>query len=439
MSLESLFANMISMSVPATLTVIAVLLFRVCLKKTSKSFSYVIWAVVAFRLLCPISLESPLSLFGLSSLFWEGQTWEIEQPLLISRAEADTPTTTTNVPKNVNAVLFAASAIWLTGTVVMLGFTAVQWLRTRRRIKNAILVKGNLYECDTTSPFVFGLKPKIYIPFRTEQSDLQYILSHERCHIKRFDHIIKPAAFVMLSFHWFNPILWAAYFCFCKDMEMSCDERALAGLGYDAKQGYCLALLSVARKKRTPQVVLLAFGESDIRKRVKNVLNYRKLSKPLTGLTFAFCLLIFIVCATDPVSGRGSGGIIMETQPGQETIYSTLQSLDLPAGHEYSITINNIDSNVYYPLSSIGETEPLQRYIERIMNTGSKRGVFSQVHMYILGILDYGAEYNVVKTETNKDSITYYLAMKGDTHEKDKLQYLSGDFFSADNNDNNIY
>lgn len=125
-------------------------------------------------------------------------------------------------------------------------------------------MEENIYECDRiTEPFVLGFfRPKIYIPFRLEEAEKEYILQHERYHIKRHDHQIKMLAIILLAIHWFNPFVWLAYYLMCRDMEMSCDEQVIIQLGSEIKQDYCNSILGFAMGKRTWALGTLAFGEN---------------------------------------------------------------------------------------------------------------------------------------------------------------------------------
>lgn len=190
---------------------------------------------------------------------------------------------------------------------MMLVYGALAYIQMKRRIATAVRLDGNVYESDAIrSPFVLGfLIPKIYIPFGLADTPCGYILAHERHHIARGDHITKLLAFLALSVHWFNPLVWIAFLLFSKDMEMSCDEHVLRSAKASAKREYSMSMLSVAMNRRFPVPSPVAFGESGVPGRIKNVLRFRRPKRWVTVISVLLCVLVVASCATNPLMQSG--------------------------------------------------------------------------------------------------------------------------------------
>lgn len=315
------FMTLTHMSLTAAVIILAVCLLRLCLKKAPKKYAYWLWAVVAFRLVCPVSFPSVLSVFNLSTastVRTVGPVTEISylpsavaQARRAMQAAPDTWSYISNGGFPWERVFQGAVLLWAVGVGAMLIWAAVSYVRTRRRVAAAVKLGGKIYQCDQLgSPFVLGfLKPKIYIPFGLEGNQLDYVLAHEEYHIKRRDYLVKPLAFLILTVHWMNPFVWLAFCLMNRDMELSCDEAVLAGLSEDARRGYSLSLLSFAENKRFPSPNPLAFGETGIKARVKNVMKYHKTAVWVSLAAAAVCIIAVIACATNP-SAVASIGII---------------------------------------------------------------------------------------------------------------------------------
>lgn len=289
------FLKILNMSITATYVLIAVLILRLLLKRAPKRISYMLWSVLLFRLVCPVSFSSAFSLFNFfnapvadsggieyiskgngltvvpqisSDAGYFGKT---VSPVVTQAAE----TTSVN-PMQV--FLSIGAWVWLAGMAVMLIYSVVSYLRLKRRVSTATLLNGNVFETEEiSSPFVCGFfKPKIYLPVGINETEREYVLLHERTHILRKDHIIKPIAFFALSVHWFNPLMWLAFCLMSRDMEMSCDERVVCELDHEGKARYGETLMRLAIKRPIVAGSPLAFGESTTKGRIKNVLHYKK-------------------------------------------------------------------------------------------------------------------------------------------------------------------
>jgi Antirepressor regulating drug resistance, predicted signal transduction N-terminal membrane component len=284
-----LFAAIFNMSLTASYAALVVLFVRLLLKKVPKIFSYSLWAVVLFRLICPFSFKSVLSLipsrvndvinnvaappnFAPSNI--AGITGGAADPAVQSSVPAVGSVSGVNMHE---LVLQASAYIWLLGIVALLCYGAFSYFKLKRSLSTSTLVDTNIFETDRIqTPFVLGfIKPRIYIPACLSKDELAYILRHEQTHIRRRDYIIKHVAFLALALHWFNPLMWVCYFLMVKDMEMSCDESVMKQSGEDIRKSYSYSLLSLS-VKQSGLISPTTFGEGNVKSRVKNVLNYKK-------------------------------------------------------------------------------------------------------------------------------------------------------------------
>ena len=322
-----LFPEILNMSLTGSIVILAVLVIRFFLRKAPKKWSYLLWLVVAFRLICPVSLPSPVSLLGAvhAPVTTQGTIEYIPQTIVRpqtptvspvipsptpSTSNAVTPNITTPVPQPPAApkpvsVTDILPVIWLIGMAVVLIYSVASYLRLRRRLTEAILYHDNVWQSDKVhSPFILGLfRPRIYIPFGLDEQTMRYVLAHEHCHLRRKDHIIKPLAFLLLTLHWFNPLCWLAFHLMGRDMEMSCDEQVLAQEDGDRKV-YSTALLSFAANRRFPAPSPLAFGEGEVRPRITNALNWKAPKVWVTAAAGVLCVVVLLLCAFNPKSAE---------------------------------------------------------------------------------------------------------------------------------------
>lgn len=294
MWIDALFQTVLNMSLTASLVIFFVLCARVLLKKAPKVFSYALWAVVLFRLLCPVSLASGFSLLGVMDLSVTDSGRIAYIPSAVEFAGISTETLPeSSIIQSVGAAFpkgdeaasvdaiqiytFIAAVIWLCGVLLLIAYSMLQYVKLHRRLAGAVLLNKNIYLADYIgSAFVLGLfHPVIYLPSALDKKEQEYITQHERCHIRRGDHVVKLFAFAALCIHWFNPLVWAAFVLSGKDMEMSCDEAVMKEMGSDIRSDYAESLLRLSAGHKGVSAPL-AFGEGDVRSRIKNVLSYKK-------------------------------------------------------------------------------------------------------------------------------------------------------------------
>lgn len=311
--MTDIFLRIVELSWQAGVLALAVMLARLALRRAPKWAVCLLWALVAVRLVLPFSLQSPVSLQAVQSpvtavLYELPQTQEAAQKtdevLSGGPAEPVTPLPPTEIvtaqpvpaPKPAMTVSLLA-AIWLAGVVMMLTYMLVSYLGIYRRVCTAVRLEDNVYRCGSWgTPFVLGLlRPRIYVPEGMDDTALPQVLAHERCHIRRGDHIVKPLAFLLLALHWFNPVLWAAYVLLGRDMENACDERVLRGVDGAGRAAYSRALVACAVRQRPAAVCPLAFGEVAVQERVKNAMNGKK-PAVWAAVLLAIAAVVIAVC-----------------------------------------------------------------------------------------------------------------------------------------------
>ena len=279
--MDSLFTSVLEISWQAGLIALAVIVVRPLLRRAPRRAVCMLWLLVALRLLLParLTVESPVSLQQPESPPIQAyQELRQQEKVYVSappeqRLEMAGPAAAQGF-----ALLDQLPAIWLTGVGCMALYMALSLLRMRWRLRAAPRIQDNVYRCtDWSTPFVLGVfAPRIYVPETVSEQDFPQVLAHERCHIRRWDHVWKPLAFLLLAVNWFNPVLWAAYVLLGRDMERACDEMVLKNATPAQRAAYSRALVSCAAQPKMAAVCPLAFGEVAVKERVKSVLNYKK-------------------------------------------------------------------------------------------------------------------------------------------------------------------
>ena len=248
-------------------------------------------------------------------------------------------------------------AVWLAGMLVVFGIGMASYARIRRLVGQAVLLEGNVWECDgITTPFVLGIvRPRIFVPFRLEEEHKKYVLEHERQHVKRLDPLTRLLAYALLAVYWMNPLVWISYVCFVRDQEMRCDEAVLSSLGAESKKGYGLTLLAFATEQRFVGFSPVAFGESDAEKRIKNVLNYKKPGFWAVLAAALILLFVAIVCLTSAKNKK--------EQDGQSQTESTQSATGTEGKQEAEKTVEDqiiYQSSVFADLDGDGVKEQIQ-------------------------------------------------------------------------------
>lgn len=307
--MDSLFTSVLEISWQAGLIALAVMAVRPLLRRAPRRAVCMLWLLVALRLLLParLTVESPVSLQQPESPPIQAyQELRQQEKVYVSappeqRLEMAGPAAAQGF-----ALLDQLPAIWLTGVGCMALYMALSLLRMRWRLRAAPRIQDNVYRCtDWSTPFVLGvLAPRIYVPETVSEQDFPQVLAHERCHIRRWDHVWKPLAFLLLAVNWFNPVLWAAYVLLGRDMERACDEMVLKNADAAQRAAYSRALVACAAQPKMAAVCPLAFGEVAVKERVKNVLNYKKPALWAVILLVVAAAIIGVCLLTKPAEDK---------------------------------------------------------------------------------------------------------------------------------------
>ena len=316
--MDDIFLKLVNLSISASWLILAVLVLRVVLKKAPKWVMPLLWGVVALRLVCLFSIESALSLIPSAETIPSEIVTETREPVLYEQATLDIVTNPTlpsaaEVPVGVSRQQAQVdfniySVLWLAGMAALLVHALVSAGKLKRKLATAILLRDNIYESEfVDSPFVFGVvKPNIYLPMHMDEGTAAYVIAHEHAHLARRDHWWKVLGYLVLALHWFNPLVWVAYILFCRDIELACDEKVVKGLDGAARADYSQALLSCAAPKRAVAACPLAFGEGNIKMRVKSALHYKKPAFWVAAAAVLAVVIMAVCFLTNPRSERGS-------------------------------------------------------------------------------------------------------------------------------------
>lgn len=310
--MDTVFMKLLNMSISASWMILAVTTARLLLRKAPKNLTLLLWGLVGLRLICPVSLKCGLSLLPSGEVLPRQFLYTAEPAIhsgipavntrinpVLEDVLAPQPGASINPAQ---MLLFAGAVVWLLGIAVMLVHTIVGVLRLRRQTaESASLLPGVMF-CDRIpTPFVFGLfSPVIYLPSGLRRQDFPYVLAHEKAHLQRRDYIWKPLGYLILMLHWFNPLVWFAYKLFARDLELACDAKVLSSLGPGARKPYSSALLSCGTGRTLVSACPLAFGEGDVKQRIKAALSYRKPRVWLIVLAVLVCLGVAICFFTVP-------------------------------------------------------------------------------------------------------------------------------------------
>lgn len=319
--MSEIFSCILKLSVDASYMIVAVILARLLLRKSSKVFRKILWILVGVRLAVPFSFESVLSLVP--------QTTDV-----ISNGSL-TGGNVTSVPAQTVATesfsfLQILPVIWAVVAVGLLIYGLISFIRLKRKISDAVILKDNIYQSEKVdSPFVCGfIKPKIYIPYNMDSDTFNCVIKHEKTHIKCLDHIFKALGFGLLCVHWFNPLVWVGYILFCKDIELLCDEIVVKDMTEENRKKYAIALCNIGVEKVKISACPVAFGEVGIKERVKNTVNFKKVKLAFLIVSAVACVAVAVCFMTTPVKAQEE-----KTEPKPEPatdVVETTESVTVP-------------------------------------------------------------------------------------------------------------
>lgn len=345
--------KLLNMSIAASWLILAVCLLRVLMKRAPRWIICALWGLVAIRLICPVAIESEISLIPSIEPIQIEQAQSVVIPSGTSGKDASIGTTdgqqalNVTIPQGQSGNTFSkseiradgakqtftewdvAGSVWLIGAGVILAIALIHFIKLKRSLREAVPLRENIWICDAvTSPFILGIgKPRIYLSSSMDEAQMESVIAHENAHIRRFDPLWKLLGYLLLAVYWFNPLSWLAYHFLCKDIELACDEKVVRTLPLQKRQEYCQALLACSTQKHMRLSYPLAFGEVGVKDRVKNVLHYRKPQLWVILVAVVVCAVVCVCFLTNP-----------KEQPKESTEGYNLEDASEAVQREYEAT-----------------------------------------------------------------------------------------------------
>ena len=407
--MNELFLKIINMSISASWLVLAVLILRFVLKKAPKWINVLLWGIVAIRLICPFSFESPLSLIPSAETIplniGMDSTPTINSGISAINNAVNPIISQSNTPMagaSINSLQITIGIyeyIWIFGMIALALYTAISYWRLHRKVDTAVRYKDNIFQSENvSSPFVFGIiKPRIYLPFKMNGQDLEHVVAHEHAHIRRKDHWWKPFGFLLLTIHWFNPLMWMAYVLLCRDIELACDEKVIKELGNEQRGDYTQALVACSVNRRMIAACPLTFGEVGVKERVKSVMNYKKPALWVIIIAVIVCVGVAVCFLTNPKQDSYTLRIVVPAGSQEEFVYTD---------EEVSAIRNSIK---IWSGDGLGDTEVLLSPVNKTTETG-----YTATYLTHGMPVEFDAEKNTwfkigvnMQNPTNEDIIVY--------------------------------
>ena len=358
--MEGVFLHVLDRSMAVCWLILAVVCVRFMLKKAPKWIRGILWGMVALRLVIPFSLESAFSLLPEKGVVEQVLVEEEKQPsewpipewnpgmeavtvVPIGGADIGYVQEEVTMTGEVN-LINVLTVVWMAGMLILFFYCALSFWRLHKRVDEAVIYRKEkpcIYECEKVdSPFVLGLiKTSIYLPYGMSEEDRRCVIAHEEAHISRGDHLIKPIGFLILAVYWFHPLVWLAYILLCRDIELACDEKVIAGMAVEDKKTYAKALLECSKPERMISACPLAFGEVGVKKRITNVLNYKKPAFWIILLSILACVVVGVCFLTDPKDKQKTDleTESLDSRGQQESMTSLEEKKEDPIGDEESV------------------------------------------------------------------------------------------------------
>lgn len=377
-----LFLKLVNLSIGAGWLVLAVVLVRLIFRRAPRWIFCVLWGLVAVRLVCPVSIESVWSMIpsaqtvGLTSVPSEaGKAGEthvvtintgfraVDEPVnrYIGERYQEAAAAPADTSYNTADML---GYFWLAGVAALLFYSLVSYVLLRHRMSTATLYRKNIRQSEqVASPFVLGLfRPVIYLPYRIAEADMEHVIAHEQAHIQRKDHWWKPVGFTILSVYWFHPLLWLAYVLLCRDIEAACDEKVIKKLELEERRAYSVALLNCSVHRRRIAACPLAFGETGVKERIKNVMNYKRPAFWMILVTAAAGLAVAICFMTNPKEKQ-------ETErENTDSVHASVQVT--PSADPVDTGKEPVTPVVYKPVDTSENEKEIEKYVAQYEKMG---------------------------------------------------------------------
>ena len=457
------------MSLTGSIVILVVIIARAMMKKVPKKYVYFLWAIAGFRLLCPVSFESKLSIFNIRPLRQSVENVK-DLPLITygsghGAGAANTANAAGNVADSVSAGTRALQSgtnlipviltiVWAAIAVGIICYVIRQYFVMRRELRDVNEVSSGIYAGhQIDSPFVMGVvNPKIYLPKGLTDKELSYMIIHERTHIRRGDVFFKIIGIMILALHWFNPLVWIAYALFVQDMEMSCDEAVIAKLGESIKADYSMSLVSLATRSNAPKYIVVPvafskalFGRKEVKMRIKHVLGYNGTTKLISTMSLVLVAAVGLVClfnaqsfadteydeenpeaagieetAADGESAEGDvnvtvddDGKVVVTDTGSEVEGEAIVTIDDETGLPVEVIVDNADEELEIPADGMTAAEAAAAANAESLNAqiGLSENNILGITVPIIVDLPINAELNFAEGTTADDgeNINVYI------------------------------
>lgn len=445
--MDAVFLKLLNVSVSASFLAVSVILFRLIFKKAPKALTVALWALVAVRLLCPVSIESNFSLIPNNEVV-PSEILTVDPTKVVDRVSFDlvsnpvfSDTLNREVTVNVDSFQFdmlLLSFVWLGGVALMLLYAVISYLRIYFKIKVSMNLKDNVYLCDKiNTPFIFGVvQPKIFIPSGMDEETVNYVLAHEKAHLKRRDHLWKPLGFVLLSIYWFNPVMWISYILLCRDIELACDEKVIKDMEGADKKKYSEALLSCSAPQKLITACPVAFGEVGVKQRINSVLNYKKPAFWVIAIALLASIILGVCFMTEPIDVN-DGGSYTSIEGVDETFFP-MKNIVADA-HSFKIE-RGINDNYSYSVSDYNGMSFVREFLQDVKI--SKLPIGSVDHMVEIqydGIITiYSNKFDNVIVVFHDDFQKMYIQKGNSSYSVSSSDYVvlncekARDFFKKD-------
>ncbi len=409
------FITAFNMSVCSAWLIILLLALRPIFKRAPRSVYFPFWFLLGVRLVFPLVPNTAFSIIPSADTIPKSIITDTEpyihsgiffinntvNPLI---SENLTPVVQ-NSANPIQTIISIASYIWLAGIALMFLYIIISYILLRKKTRASLSVNNNVYTCDYIStPFTSGIfKPRIYLPSDTRREDVEFILDHERSHIKRLDLLWKLCGFLILSIHWFNPFVWAAYLLFCRDIEYACDESVIKSKGNEYRRNYSEALVNCSSAHGVNLVYPLTFGKTSVKNRINRILKYEKPKAPIYFISLLLCILIALLFMTNPISA--------EAENSQLPLSGDI-SYSFRNEHQYaSIGINTDTKNFTFMLAFLcsnipsGEYEESEKYLVLNADDEGLRYVFEKNGDNLIFIADLSSPLPKYKYSAESDAV----------------------------------
>ena len=393
--MREVFTGILNISITASILIAVCILVRFVFRNMPKSVRCIMWMLVAVRLAIPFTIESPFSL--LPAKEYVATTSHLSSNSATNTTELTSLTVDKCVVPSTQA-MDIISIIWLVGVIAVLTYALVAYIRLRRLVYDAVILRDNVYQSEKVGTvFVLGIiSPKIYVPYGLSPVELYMSLNHERAHLARRDHLVKPLGFIIAAVYWFNPLVWLAYILLCRDIELACDEKVIRKIGYNMKKSYSQALLNLSIPRKYISACPVAFGEVGVDERVKNVLKMKKGKKIILAIALAVCGILAICFLTYPkISSKD------KAEATTEVTETTVAEADVNAANE---TTTEVDTAVETETKTTKEDSQKDNTVD------------TEDDEYVVYAPEDESEYevHVLQLKSDDGEIDYTFSVEGD-------------------------